>query len=105
MDLSDAIEDEVEWVENLIRGVFAGNIFDLGYAQLAEVLSKEGMSFLVSCQNLVPQPWVIDDLDAEIVVCVRSACGHSGALDRGRMVYSACSMNSYGNEAVVAEIL
>ena len=55
MDLSDAIEDEVKWVENLIRGVFAGNIFDLGYAQLAEVLSKEGMSFLVSYQNLVPQ--------------------------------------------------
>ncbi|TQD79269.1 hypothetical protein C1H46_035177 [Malus baccata] len=46
MDLSDVIEDEVKWVENLIRGIFTGNIFDLGYAQLAEVFSNEGMSFL-----------------------------------------------------------
>ncbi|KAM2134610.1 hypothetical protein ACFX1R_004611 [Malus domestica] len=105
VDLSDAIEDEVKWVENLIRGIVAGNIFDLGYAQLAEVLSKKGMSFLVTCQNLIPQPWVIDDLDVTMVVCVRSACRHSGALDHGIMVYSACSINSLGNEDVVAEIL
>nr|GMC52798.1 uncharacterized protein At2g17340-like [Ipomoea batatas]GMC55622.1 uncharacterized protein At2g17340-like [Ipomoea batatas] len=25
------------------------------------------MSFLASCQNLVPRPWVIDDLDAFIL--------------------------------------
>ncbi|TQD99715.1 hypothetical protein C1H46_014644 [Malus baccata] len=34
VDLSDSIEDEVKWVENLIRGIFAGNIFDLGYAMV-----------------------------------------------------------------------
>ncbi|XP_021811489.1 uncharacterized protein At2g17340-like [Prunus avium] len=63
VDLSDAIEDEGKRLENLVRGIFAGNIFDLGSAQLAEVFSKDGMSFLASCQNLVPRPWVIDDLD------------------------------------------
>ncbi|CAN6577666.1 unnamed protein product [Malus baccata var. baccata] len=26
LDLNDAIEDEVKWVEHLIRGIFAGNI-------------------------------------------------------------------------------
>ncbi|KAL5562312.1 hypothetical protein UlMin_032059 [Ulmus minor] len=62
--LSDAIEDEGKRLENLVRGIFAGNIFDLGSAQLAEVFSKDGMSFLASFQNLVPRPWVIDDLDA-----------------------------------------
>ncbi|KAK7380192.1 hypothetical protein VNO78_32682 [Psophocarpus tetragonolobus] len=61
--LNDAIEDEGKRLENLVRGIFAGNIFDLGSAQLAEVFSKDGMSFLASCQNLVPRPWVIDDLD------------------------------------------
>ncbi|XP_010928425.1 damage-control phosphatase At2g17340 isoform X1 [Elaeis guineensis] len=61
--LNDAIEDEGKRVENLIRGILAGNIFDLGSAQLAEVFAKDGMSFLASCQNLVPRPWVIDDLD------------------------------------------
>ncbi|KAL7237240.1 hypothetical protein ACSBR2_003516 [Camellia fascicularis] len=62
--LNDAIEDGAKRVENLVRGIFAGNIFDLGSAQLAELFSKDGMSFLASCQNLVPRPWVIDDLDA-----------------------------------------
>ncbi|KAK6141106.1 hypothetical protein DH2020_025161 [Rehmannia glutinosa] len=60
---NDAIQDEVERVENLIRGIFAGNIFDLGSAQLAELFAKDGMSFQASSQNLVPRPWVIDDLD------------------------------------------
>lgn len=31
--------------------------------KLAEVFSKDGMSFLASFQNLLPRPWVIDDLD------------------------------------------
>uniref|UniRef100_A0A1J3E4C0 Damage-control phosphatase ARMT1-like metal-binding domain-containing protein n=1 Tax=Noccaea caerulescens TaxID=107243 RepID=A0A1J3E4C0_NOCCA len=61
--LSDAIEDEGKRIESLVRGIFAGNIFDLGSAQLAEVFSKDGMSFMASCQNLVTRPWVIDDLD------------------------------------------
>ncbi|XVF67113.1 hypothetical protein PTKIN_Ptkin10aG0094600 [Pterospermum kingtungense] len=61
--LNDNIEDGEKRLENLVRGIFAGNIFDLGSAQLAEVFSRDGMSFLASCQNLVPRPWVIDDLD------------------------------------------
>eukprot|EP00256_Glycine_max_P046798 XP_006599973.1 uncharacterized protein At2g17340 [Glycine max] len=61
--LNDAIEDESKRLENLVRGIFTGNIFDLGSAQLAEVFSKDGMSFLASCQNLVPRPCVIHDLD------------------------------------------
>ncbi|XP_016484912.1 damage-control phosphatase At2g17340 [Nicotiana tabacum] len=64
--LNDAIEDEAKRVENLIRGIFAGNIFDLGSAKLAELFSEDGMSFLASCQNLVPRPWVIDDVDTFI---------------------------------------
>ncbi|KAJ0988124.1 hypothetical protein J5N97_006480 [Dioscorea zingiberensis] len=62
--LNDGIEDDGKRVENLVRGILAGNIFDLGSAQLAEVFAKDGMSFLASCQNLVSRPWVIDDLDA-----------------------------------------
>ncbi|XP_054779067.1 damage-control phosphatase At2g17340-like [Prosopis cineraria] len=61
--LNDAIEDEGKRLENLVRGIFAGNIFDLGSARLAEAFAKEGVSFLTTCQNLVPRPWVIDDLD------------------------------------------
>lgn len=32
--LNDAIEDEAKRVENLVRGIFAGNIFDLGSAKV-----------------------------------------------------------------------
>lgn len=32
--LNDVIEDEGKRVESLIRGIFAGNIFDLGSAQV-----------------------------------------------------------------------
>jgi hypothetical protein len=63
VSLSDAIEDDGERLENLVRGIFAGNIFDLGSAQLAEVFSRDGISFLATSQNLVPRPWVIDDLN------------------------------------------
>ncbi|KAI3795643.1 hypothetical protein L1987_38299 [Smallanthus sonchifolius] len=66
VNLNDAIEEEPKRVENLVRGIFAGNIFDLGSATLAELFSKDGISFLASCQNIVPRPWVIDDLDAFI---------------------------------------
>ncbi|XP_072990055.1 damage-control phosphatase At2g17340-like [Typha latifolia] len=71
--LNDAIEDEGKRVENLIRGILAGNIFDLGSAQLAEVFAKDGMSFLASCQNLVPRPWVIDNLDAFITKWIKKS--------------------------------
>ncbi|XP_074275561.1 damage-control phosphatase At2g17340-like [Silene latifolia] len=63
INLNDAIEDSEDRLETLVRGIFAGNIFDLGAAQLAEVFSKDGLSFLASRQNLVPRPWVIDDLE------------------------------------------
>ncbi|CAK9168176.1 unnamed protein product [Ilex paraguariensis] len=34
---------------------------------LAELFSKDGISFLASCQNLVSRPWVVDDLDTFIL--------------------------------------
>lgn len=32
--LNDAIEDEGKRLENIVRGIFAGNVFDLGSAQV-----------------------------------------------------------------------
>ena len=36
----------------------------LFFLKLAEVFSRDGLSFLATSQNLVPKPWVIDDLDS-----------------------------------------
>ncbi|XP_004495428.1 damage-control phosphatase At2g17340-like [Cicer arietinum] len=63
VQLNDAIKDEGKRLENLVRGIFAGNIFDLGSPQLAEAFSRDGMSFSVTCENILPRPWIIDDLD------------------------------------------
>ncbi|BBN01315.1 type II pantothenate kinase [Marchantia polymorpha subsp. ruderalis] len=60
---ADNIEDVGERIEHLMRGVFAGNIFDLGASQLAEKFAEKACSFEDSCQQLLPRPWVIDDLD------------------------------------------
>ncbi|KAE8698515.1 hypothetical protein F3Y22_tig00110597pilonHSYRG00331 [Hibiscus syriacus] len=54
--LNEDIEDEGKRLENLVRGIFAGNIFDLGSAQGWDVL-------LGYSSNLVPRPRVIDDFD------------------------------------------
>ncbi|MCO5574224.1 hypothetical protein L7F22_028006 [Adiantum nelumboides] len=61
--LADSIEDRGERIEHLLKGVFAGNIFDLGVNQLAELFAGNGMSFLGSYEKLLPRPWVIDDLE------------------------------------------
>lgn len=39
--LNDGIEDEAKRVENLVRGIFAGNIFDLGSAQVCHDLKRK----------------------------------------------------------------
>lgn len=41
--LNDAIEEEGKRVENLVRGMLAGNIFDLGSAQVG-LFSLESLS-------------------------------------------------------------
>ncbi|GKA54032.1 damage-control phosphatase isoform X1 [Tanacetum coccineum] len=42
VQLNDAIEDESKRVENLVRGIFAGNIFDLGSAQAVIFVDNSG---------------------------------------------------------------
>uniref|UniRef100_K4B488 Damage-control phosphatase ARMT1-like metal-binding domain-containing protein n=1 Tax=Solanum lycopersicum TaxID=4081 RepID=K4B488_SOLLC len=74
VQLNDAIEDEAKRMENLVKGIFAGNLFDLGSAQLAcGAILKGWHFFLASCQNLIPRPWVIDDLDTFITKCSRES--------------------------------
>lgn len=60
---ADAITDIGARIEHLVKGVFSGNIFDLGAAQLAEIFASSGSNFQESFDNLLPRPWVIDDMD------------------------------------------
>ncbi|CAM6104325.1 unnamed protein product [Calypogeia fissa] len=60
---ADKIQDQGQRIEHLIKGVFAGNIFDLGSNELAERYETSGCSFQGSVDQLLPRPWIIDDLD------------------------------------------
>eukprot|EP00897_Mesotaenium_endlicherianum_P007483 jgi/Mesen1/6763/ME000346S05945 len=59
----DSIQDPRERIEHLLRGVFAGNIFDLGAVSSAQMFEDHKMTFEGTYENLLPRPWVFDDLD------------------------------------------
>ncbi|KAK3040783.1 hypothetical protein RJ639_029127 [Escallonia herrerae] len=104
--LNDAIEDEAKRVENLIKGIFAGNIFDLGSAQLAELFSKDGISFLASCQNLVRRPWAVifvDNSGADIILGILPFARE--LLRRGTQVVLAANDLPSINDVTYPELL
>jgi len=56
-----AMDVSQRWLR-LIRGVFAGNIFDLG-SKATLHLASEPMDFLEAVQQVKPRPWLVDDYD------------------------------------------
>ncbi|KAF8066326.1 damage-control phosphatase [Scenedesmus sp. PABB004] len=61
----DAQPSRRDALEAALRGVFAGNIFDLGAAaSAARYESGAGAGFHCALDALLPRPWVVDDLDA-----------------------------------------
>lgn len=61
---TDGIEDDGERLLALVRGVFAGNIFDLGAASSADLYDTDGVDFASTVNGLKPRPWCVDDFDA-----------------------------------------
>eukprot|EP00245_Coleochaete_scutata_P016448 TRINITY_DN7690_c0_g1_i1.p1 TRINITY_DN7690_c0_g1~~TRINITY_DN7690_c0_g1_i1.p1 ORF type:complete len:370 (+),score=97.00 TRINITY_DN7690_c0_g1_i1:49-1158(+) len=59
----DAVEDDGERCEHLVKGILAGNIFDLGASETTELFENGDMSFHKTFDKLLPRPWAIDDLD------------------------------------------
>ncbi|MBN1655823.1 MAG: DUF89 family protein [Deltaproteobacteria bacterium] len=51
-------------IELLVRGIFAGNLFDLGAVEAAERFASGSVDFFATQRALKPRPWLIDDLDA-----------------------------------------
>ncbi|KAL4457774.1 hypothetical protein ABPG75_012639 [Micractinium tetrahymenae] len=62
-ELDQHTEQRDRW-DAVLRGVFAGNIFDLGCAATTDMYHQEGISFHASRDKLLARPWVVDDLDA-----------------------------------------
>ena len=55
---------EPERTRQVIRGVFAGNISDMGADAVINKLLAGGHDFHSTLRNIRPRPWLIDDLDA-----------------------------------------
>jgi len=55
---------EPERIETLIRGVFAGNIFDLGATHTIDRYRDGPVDFHAVLDELKPRPWLYDGLDA-----------------------------------------
>ena len=59
--------DEASRAERLIRGVFAGNIYDLGAPETIKLFAgggeKAGFDFGATLGGLKGRPWLVDDLD------------------------------------------
>ncbi len=58
----DALEGERR-LGALVRGVFAGNVFDLGVTESIERFRDRGADFFVTRDELPPRPWLVDDFD------------------------------------------
>jgi len=58
--------DGPDRIEALLRGVFAGNIFDLGSAATVQRYQQEGIDFFRTRQDLPERAWLVDDLDEVI---------------------------------------
>ena len=60
----DAIRDPGARIEALVRGVFAGNVFDLGAAASAARHADGDGGFEATRAGLLRRPWCVDHLDA-----------------------------------------
>lgn len=58
----DALEGR-EQLEAVVRGVFAGNIFDMGSEATAKAFLGESPDFFTTRNNIPPRPWLIDQFD------------------------------------------
>lgn len=59
----DAMPEAERRVE-IMRGVFAGNIFDLGATATQQLFQERSVDFHATRGRLKPRPWLLDDLDA-----------------------------------------
>ncbi len=59
----DAMAED-ERLESLIRGVFAGNVFDLGAVSTLTMYEQGEVGFEKTEANLPDRPWLFDDFDA-----------------------------------------
>jgi uncharacterized protein with ATP-grasp and redox domains len=54
----------MEQLAAVVKGVFAGNIFDMGAGATAERFLGKSPDFFATRNEIAPRPWLVDDFDA-----------------------------------------
>ncbi|XP_053403677.1 4'-phosphopantetheine phosphatase-like [Mercenaria mercenaria] len=83
----DAIKDRRELVLELAKGLLAGNVFDWGAKEVAEIMEKGEFKFEDAQDKLQVRPWLMDNFDAwmdrgigtKSYKCAVIFCDNSGA--------------------------
>ncbi|WAR27475.1 PANK4-like protein [Mya arenaria] len=83
----DGIEDAQTRILELARGFLAGNVFDWGAKEVADIMEKGEFQFKDAESRLQDRPWLMDDFDAwvgrlskgPVYRCVAVFCDNSGA--------------------------
>lgn len=66
LDELDSVEDPLERFQAAVKGVFAGNVFDLGAPKMVALANQgmgSGQMFKDARTNLVQRPWAVDTFD------------------------------------------
>ena len=69
----DSLKDFDDAMENVVRGLLAGNVFDWGAKAVTDILDNHAeniIPFEKAQSKLQARPWLVDDL-AEFVASVR----------------------------------
>lgn len=72
--------DDLRIVETLLRGVLAGNKFDLGAKATMDQHSAGGIDFFATLDELPPRPWFVDDVRILSDVLGRGCCRYRKAV-------------------------
>uniref|UniRef100_A0A7S1T206 Damage-control phosphatase ARMT1-like metal-binding domain-containing protein n=1 Tax=Tetraselmis chuii TaxID=63592 RepID=A0A7S1T206_9CHLO len=75
----DSQDDPEARLELAIRGVFAGNIFDLGAAASEELFRSSGPTFQATRGKLASRPWPVDNLDT-LLMRMRGKAHHKAVI-------------------------
>jgi type II pantothenate kinase len=59
-----AHQDDEDLLLTLVKGIFAGNIFDMGSLATVASYNANGQGFFKTRQTLCARPWLVDDFDA-----------------------------------------
>jgi len=67
-------QNDEDLLLTLVKGIFAGNIFDMGSLATVTSYNANGQDFFKTRQTLCVRPWLVDDFDALVQHLIARVC-------------------------------